>query len=268
MRKPVLESLEDAVRRNVKPGDVVYLGNFGAQLFCVGHEIIRQGVRDLDLILPSGGILMDQLLGAGLLRSATYSHCWSPVGPTPTFRFRHHFENGDKSVEFHELSFGLFIAALTAGAWNVPFMPVPGLDGTGYVDEDWSAGMVSGVESPWGPARVVQALTPDVAFVHVDRADEWGNGVVRGPIGDVGVAAQASRRVVLVAEELTSSDEVRVERVTVPGVLVSSVVCYPGAVAPDGAMGRYGRDVAAYLDYCERAATKEGFDDWLREEIL
>ncbi|MEN3270163.1 MAG: glutaconate CoA-transferase, subunit [Pseudonocardia sp.] len=77
---PALLSLADAVRRHVRPGVRVYLGNFGAQLFSVGHEIIRQGCSHLDVVIASGGLLMDQMLGAGVLRSATFAHCWSPVG--------------------------------------------------------------------------------------------------------------------------------------------------------------------------------------------
>jgi glutaconate CoA-transferase subunit A len=264
---PTVTTLADAVRSHVQPGRSVYLGNFGTQLFSVGHEMIRQGLRDVDVVIASGGLLMDQLLGAGVLRSATYGHCWSPVGPSPAYSFRRAAEAGDTSVAMHELSLGMLTAALTAGAWGVPFMPVPDLPGTGYVDEDWSRGRLAEVESPFGRARVVRAVTPDVAFVHVDLADEQGNGVVRGPLGEVVVAAQASARVVLVAEELASTADVRRAGVTLPGILVSAVVHHPGAVAPDGALGRYDRDVGAYADYSARTSTAEGFARWVDEDV-
>lgn len=267
MSRPVL-TLQQAVAEHATSGSRVYLGNFGAQLFCVGHEMIRQGVRDIDAVIASGGLLMDQLLGAGVLRSATYGHCWSPVGPAPAYCFRRAAEAGDTSVTLHELSLGLLTAALTAGAWGVPFMPVPDLPGTGYVDEDWSRGRLDVVSCAFGSSRVVRGEVPDVAFVHVDLADEHGNGVVRGPLGEVLVAAQAARRVVLVAEELTTTDAVRRQGITVPGVLVSAVVPHPGAVAPDGALGRYDRDVAAYEDYARKASTGEGFERWLAEDVL
>lgn len=267
MRRPLL-TLQEAVAEHASSGSRVYLGNFGAQLFCVGHEMVRQGVRDIDAVIASGGLLMDQLLGAGVLRSATYGHCWSPVGPAPAYCFRRAAEAGDASFTLHELSLGLLTAALTAGAWGVPFMPVPDLPGTGYVGEDWSRGRLDVVTCAFGSSRVVRAEVPDVAFVHVDLADEHGNGVVRGPLGEVLVAAQAARRVVLVAEELTTTDSVRRQGITVPGVLVSAVVPHAGAVSPDGALGRYDRDVAAYEDYARRAATAEGFQRWLAEDVL
>jgi glutaconate CoA-transferase subunit A len=264
---PVVVPLAEAVRTHVVSGTCAYLGNFGTQLFSVGHEMIRQGLRDVDVVIASGGLLMDQLLGAGVLRSATYGHCWSPVGPAPAYSFRRAAEAGDTSVVLHELSLGLLTAALTAGAWGVPFMPVPDLPGTGYVEEDWSRGRLAEVDSAFGRARVVRALTPDVAFVHVDLADDQGNGVVRGPLGEVVAAAQASTRVVLIAEELTTTAQVRAAGITLPGILVSAVVHHPGAVAPDGALGRYDRDVDAYQDYSRRSATPEGFARWVDTEV-
>jgi glutaconate CoA-transferase subunit A len=260
-------SLADAVARHVQPGRRVYLGNFGAQLFAVGHELIRQGAHDVDAVIASGGLLMDQLLGAGVLRSATYGHCWSPVGPAPAWNFRRAAQAGDTSVELHELSLGLLTAALTAGAWGVPFLPVPDLPGTGYVEEDWSRGRLTTASCEFGAARVVKAEVPDVAFVHVDLADPDGNGVVRGPLGEVLVAAQAARTTVLVAEQIADRLTVRRAGISIPGLLVDAVVEAPGAVAPDGAVGRYSRDVAAYQRYSQRSATPEGFASWLKEEV-
>jgi glutaconate CoA-transferase subunit A len=265
VNEPDVLSLSEAVTRYVTPGARVYLGNFGTQLFAVGHEMIRQQVHGVDAVIASGGLLMDQLLGAGALRSATYGHCWSPVGPAPAYNFRRAAESGRSPVVLHEMSLGLLTAALTAGAWNVPFMPVPDLPGTGYVDEDWSDGRLIEVSTPFGSSRVVRAEVPDVAFVHVDLVDEAGNGVVRGPLGEVVVAAQAARAVVLVAEEITTLSRVRSAGITIPGLLTSAVVHRPGAVAPDGAIGRYGRDVAGYELYSRQAATPEGFAAWLAD---
>jgi len=261
-------TLAAAVAEYVRPGQRVYLGNFGAQLFSVGHEMIRQRAHDVHAVIASGGLLMDQLLGAGVLSSATYGHCWSPVGPAPAWNFRRNAQSGDNTVELHELSLGLLTAALTAGAWRVPFMPVPDLPGTGYLDEDWSRGRLSTAESEFGSARVVRAERPDVAFVHVDLADSDGNGVLRGPLGEVLVAAQAARRTVLVAEQVADAETVRAAGISIPGLLVDTLVESPGAVHPDGVAGRYPRDVEAYQRYSERSATVDGFEQWLAEEVF
>lgn len=258
---PVID-LSEAVQRYVRPGARVYLGNFGSQLFSVGHEMIRAGSHDIDAVIASGGILMDQLLGAGVLRSATFGHCWSPVGPAPAYNFRRAAESGDTTVALHEMSLGLLTAALTAGAWGLPFMPVPALTGTGYLDEDWSSGHLETVTCGFGTAHVVRREAPDVAFVHVDRADDQGNGIIEGPTGEAVVAAQASEHVVLIAEELVTDGSLREHGFNLPGVLVNAVVHQPGAVAPDGALGRYDRDVATYEEYARLSRTPEGFRTW------
>ena len=265
---PETLGLPEAVHRHVQDGSRVYIGNFGVQLFCVGHELIRQGRRDLHAVIGSGGLLLDQLIGAKALASATFSHCWSPLGPTPAFNFRRLAESGDTSVELHELSLGLFNAALMAGAYGVPFMPVADLAGAGYIDEDWTGGRTSWVDSAFGGTRVISAEVPDVAFVHVDLADADGNGVIRGPLGEVALAAQAARSVVLVAEQLVPNEEVRRAGVSIPGVLVDAVVELPGAARPDGAIGRYDRDVAGYERYSAKSRTPEGFADWLRDDVM
>lgn len=266
--RPVRLSLAEAVDRFVTDGSRVQIGNFGGQLFAVGHELVRRGTRDLDLVLSSGGILLDQLLGAGVVRSAVFAHCWSPVGPSPAHRFRWAAESGDTAVTFHELSLGHLAAALTGGGWDVPFMSVPDLPGTGYADEDWSHGLLSRVDSVFGPTTVVRSLRPDVAFVHVDVADADGNAVLRGPLGDAVLAARAARVVVLVAEEVRVDGWVVEQGPDLPGLLVDAVVHHPGAVAPDGAAGRYERDVTAYEEYAAAARTPAGFAAWLDRVVL
>ena len=87
--------------------------------------------------------------------------------------------------------------------------------------------------------------------------------MINGPLGEVLLAAQASARVVIVAEEIVDTSQVLAEGISVPGLLTTAVVHHPGAVAPDGVIGRYDRDVAAYEDYVARASTPEGFAAWL-----
>lgn len=56
--------------------------------------------------------------------------------------------------------------------------------------------------------------------------------------------------------------------VTLPALVVGAVVTRPGAVRPDGAVGRYDRDVAAYRSYSAASRTADGFPQWLRAEVL
>jgi glutaconate CoA-transferase subunit A len=265
MVRPTQMTLTEAVREYALSGTDIYIGNFGAQLFAVGHELIRQGRSSLHTVMGSGGILLDQLIGAGVLRAATFAHCWSPVGPAPASCFRRLVEAGTGEVTLREVSLGMLTAALTAGAWGVPFTAVPDLAGTVYADAAGSSGTSARVDTPFGSATVVGALNPDVAFVHVDAVTPSGDGLLRAPRGEAVLGAQASRSVVLVAEALVDDEAARREpgAVAVPGLLVDAFVVTPGALHPDGAAGRYDRDISFYEGYARAARTPEGFEAWL-----
>jgi glutaconate CoA-transferase, subunit A len=238
-------TLADAVG-TVRPGDTMWLGNFGAQLFAVGEELVRQEVRDLHVVVASGGLLLDRLIGAGVVAEVTFAHCWSAVGPAPTWHFRRAWQDGD-DLRWHELPMGVLSAALSAAGQGVPFAPVRVHPDTGYVTDDWSGGMLATVESPFGPATVVRALPLDVAFVHAAVAAPNGDSAFGAPSGEAVVAAQAARRVVVVAERIGAPSQV-----DLLGMLVDTVVEAPFAAAPDGVPGLYDRDVAAYEAYTAR----------------
>jgi glutaconate CoA-transferase subunit A len=248
-----VSELAAVVEEHVGDGDCVWLGNFGSQLFAVAHELILQRRRDLHVVAGSGGIALDQLIGAGVAGEVTFAHCWSAVGPHPAWRFRRIWERGGGAIRFHEVSLGVLNAALGAAAAGVPFAAVAAAPHTGYVDDDWSAGMLEAVDTRFGSATVVRALAPDVAFVHAVLADQWGNAAMRTPLGDALVAAQAARRVVVVAEERAETETVVAARIDLPGILVDAVAVAPGAVAPDGVPDRYARDVEAYAAYAREA---------------
>lgn len=265
---PARLSVAEAVAEYVKGGTTVYIGNFGAQLFAVGHEIVRQDCCDLHLIMGSGGILMDQLIGSGCVAEATFSHCWSPVGPAPASCFRRAMESMERSMVPHEMSLGSLTAGLTAAAWGVPFMPVPLSAGNDFGNEGGNA--TTSVDSPYGPADVVKAIAPDVAFIHVDGVTRRGDGLLRSPRGEAVAAAAAAGIVVLVAEELVDDEAVARSSpaaVAFPGMLTSAIVVSPGAVHPDGVAGRYDRDISWYRAYSSAARTEDGFEAWMHRWV-
>lgn len=235
---------------SVRAGDTVWLGNFGAQLFAVGEELVRAGARDLHVVVASGGLLLDRLIGAGVVAEATFGHCWSAVGPAPAWRFRRAWQDGS-GIRWHELPMGVLSAALEAAARGLPFAPVAVHPDTGYVTDGWSGGMLATVESPFGAATVVRALPVDVAFVHAAIADTDGNCSFGQPCGEALAAAGAAGRVVVVAERIASPSEVRASGIDLLGLLVDRVVELPGAVAPDGVLGHYPRDIARHESFVD-----------------
>lgn len=229
----------------VRAGETVWLGNFGVQLFAVGEELVRAGARELHVVISSGGLLLDRLIGAGAVAEVTFAHCWSAVGPAPAWHFRRAWQDG-AGIRWHELPMGVLSAALSAAAQGVPFAPVHVHPDTGYLADGWVEGMLARVRSPFGEATVVRAVPLDVAFVHAALADPDGNCSFGAPPGEALVAARAARRVVVVAERVGSPAEVRAAGVDLLGMLVDTVVEVPGAAAPDGVPGHYPRDTTAY----------------------
>jgi glutaconate CoA-transferase subunit A len=245
----------------VPDGSTVYLGNFGAQLFSVGHELLRQGRKDLHIIAGSGGILLDQLIEEGMISQVTVAHCWNPVGPHTANGWRAAVQSGRITV--NELSLGALSAGLQAAAWNVPFLPTTDLTATGYVTEGRANGLLDVVVTRFGTAQVVAAIRPDFAFVHATAVDEDGNAWLGQGESDLLAAAMAAHATVVVAEKMVAPSLMSTPA-TIPGLCVDHVVISPGAVHPDGVADGYPRDTAAYVAYA-RARTPAARADWRAE---
>ena len=117
--------------------------------------------------------------------------------------------------------------------------------------------------------HAVRALTPDVAIVHLQRADRDGNAHCWGNFGVMIEAVRASRRVIVVAEEIVDAEVIASDpnRTAIPGFLVSAVVeCRYGA-HPSPVQGCYGRDNAFFRQYHEQTKTQADSDAWLQRWV-
>jgi len=264
-------SMRDAVARFVPDGASICLG---AALeacipFAAGHEIIRQGKRDLTLIGPISDMLFDQMIGAGAV--ARVIAAWvGNVSAGLGHSYRRAAERGlprPLIVEDHSnLTLSL---ALLAGALGVPYIPTRSLLGS---DIPVSNPRFKTAPDPWTGrlTLLVPALTPDVAIVHVQRADAEGDGHAWGPLGVTREAALAARRVILVAEELWPAERILADPnlVLVPAIKVAAVVHEPWGALPSPVQGCYGRDHEQFTRYHAESRTPDGFQAWLEEWVL
>ena len=103
----------------------------------------------------------------------------------------------------------------------------------------------------------IQAVNPDVALLHVQRADQEGNCQVWGAAGFTKQAAMASRRVLITCEEIVDSEVIRrdPDRTLIPGLLVDAVCEVPWGAHPAPVQGYYDLDNQFFLDYA--AATRD-----------
>jgi glutaconate CoA-transferase subunit A len=263
--------LAEAVRRHVPDGSSVVLGTALEALipFAAVHELIRQERRELTLVGPISDVAFDQLVAAGCARRVVAAWVGN-VQHGSGYGFRRAVEQGiPRPLEVEDHSNFTIALALEAAAMGVPYLPTRTLLGSDVLAR--SAGLRT-ARCPFtgAPLVLVPALAPDVAILHVQRADPEGNCHAWGALGVSAAAARASRRVVVVCEELVESSVIRSDpnRTLVPGFLVSAVVHLPWGAHPSPVQGFYNRDHAAYRDYHERSATHDGARGWLRDWVF
>ncbi len=264
---PKLTSLSDAIATYVHDGDIVYAAGFTHLIpFAAGHEIIRQGRRDLTLARATPDLIYDQMVAAGCARKVIFSYMGNPgVG---SLRFvRSELEAG--RLEWEEYSHFGMISRLQAGATGLPFMP---MKPTAAGDLERCNSQYRTVTDPYSgePVVVVPALKPDVAIVHVQRADADGNAHIWGIIGEQKEAAFASKHVILTAEEIVDPAVIRSDpnRTLIPGFIVDAVCEVPYAAHPSYTQGYYDRDNAFYLEWDEISKTREAMQKYLDEWVF
>ncbi|HEX7542050.1 MAG TPA: CoA-transferase [Anaerolineales bacterium] len=258
--------LSEAVSKFVQDGDTVYAAGFTHLIpFAAGHEIIRQRRRDLTLARATPDLIYDQMVAAGCARKVIFSYMGNPgVGSLRIVRAE--LEAG--RLEWEEYSHFGMISRLQAGAAGLPFMP---MNQTGAVDLERANPLIKRITDPYSGREViaVPALNPDVAIVHVQRADKDGNAHLWGILGEQKEVAFASKRVILTAEEIVDEAVIRSDpnRTLIPGFIVSAVCHVPGAAHPSYAQGYYDRDNDFYLKWDKISENAEMVKAYLDEWV-
>ncbi|PWH13909.1 MAG: 3-oxoadipate--succinyl-CoA transferase subunit A [Anaerolineae bacterium] len=261
-----LISLQEAIATFVHDGDLVYAAGFTHLIpFAAGHEIIRQGKRDLTLARATPDLIYDQMVAAGCARKVIFSYMGNPgVGSLRIVRAA--IERGE--LEWEEYSHFGMITRLQAGASGLPFLP---MNQTAATDLEKANPQIKRVIDPYSGREVitVPALQPDVAIVHVQRADENGNAHLWGIVGEQKEVAFASKRVILTAEEIVPESVIRSDpnRTVIPGFIVSAVCHVPYAAHPSYAQGYYDRDNEFYLAWDKISADPEAIRQYLDEWV-
>jgi glutaconate CoA-transferase subunit A len=266
-----LMTMREAIAQHVPSGSMVLLGAQLEQMipFAVGHELIRQGRRDLTLVGPISDILFDQLIGAGCV--ARVMAAWvGNVSAGVGYCFRRAVEHGiPRRIETVDYSNFTLALALHAAALGVPFLPTYATLGSDLLKKN---GNLREFSSPVSEEKLVavRALRPDVAILQAQRADAQGNAHFWGSLGVAVDGARAARKVIVVAEEIVAPEVIASDpnRTLVPGFLVSAVVHEPWGAHPSPVQGYYGRDHAFFADYHERTRRVEDFEAWLTEWVL
>jgi len=283
-----LLSMREAIAEFVPDGASVALGLQMEQMipFAAGQEMVRQRKHGLTLIGPISDILFDQLIASQCVERVIAAWVGN-VMMGSAYNFRRAVEQG--SVKVVNMTNFTLALALQAGAMGVPFLPTWSALGSEIAREN---DFFAEIESPFagdqigdsvthsdGRARpslrervklhAVRALNPDLAIVHLQRADRDGNAHSWGNFGVMLEAVRAAKRVIVVAEEIVEADVIASDpnRTVIPGFLVSAVVeCRYGA-HPSPVQGYYNRDHAFFRQYHEQTKTEADSAAWLQRWI-
>lgn len=266
---PAFLSLEQAIADHVQDGQVLALEGFTHLIpFAAGHEIIRQGRRDLTLIRMTPDLVFDQMIGMGCARTLIFSWGGNP-GVGSLHRFRDAVEHGwPTPLALVEHSHAAMAAAWAAGAAGLPFAVLRGYRGT---DMRATNDRIRTVTCPFTGEELaaVPAHRPDVGIVHAQRADRDGNVLIEGIVGVQKEVVLASHRSVVTVEEVVDHlDAPSPNSVVIPGWAIDVVVEAPGGAAPSYAHGYYDRDNRFYADWDDLSRDRDRFTEWMGAQVL
>ena len=274
-------SLPDAIQEAVRDGDVVAMEGFTHLIpFAAGHEIIRQGRRDLTLVRMTPDLLYDQMIGAGCAAKLIFSWGGNP-GVGSLHRLRDAVEHGwPRPLALEEYSHAALANAYDAGAARLPFAAFRGCPGDlARVNANYR-----GVTCPFTAETLtaVPAMRPDVTIIHAhlvdrpgpealhaQRADREGNVLIDGITGVQKEAVLAAARAIVTVEEVVDTfDGGPVNACILPNWAIGAIAVVPGGAFPSYAYGYYQRSNAFYLEWDAIARDRDTFQAWIEEHVI
>lgn len=254
-----------AMASRVEPGMRIALPvDYAGVSMAMTRPLIEHGVGDLDLVcVPTGGLQVDQLVGAGLVRSVeTSAVTLGEAGGAP--RFNQAVRDG--SIRLRDATCPAIHAGLLAAQKGSPFVPMRGLLGTDVLRhrDDWRV-----IDNPFAeagdPIVLIPAIRPDIAIFHAPMADRQGN-VWIGRRRELAAMAYASAQTFVTVERIVDDSLLATEMSaagTLPALYVTDVAVAPRGAWPYGLWGEYPTDTAEILRYAGAARTPEGYADYM-----
>lgn len=259
---------EEAISRFVRDGQYIGFELYGSVRcpMSLVRALIRSGKKGFS-VAGQGVHELDLLLAAGLVEELDFTYIGEEVyGVSPIVRRA--CEPGGTVKRVVEWSNAALSWRFKAAAMGVPFLPTYSMSGTDTFK--YSAAVT--IECPFTrrPITLLPALVLDVAFIHVHRADRYGNCQVDGVSGFAAEMARAAKWVIVSTEEIISEEVIRAEphRTLIPYFLVDAVVEAPFGSWPGEMAGVYERDEEHLKFFLEAAKTPEGTQRYLRDWVF
>lgn len=250
-----------AMAKHIEPGMRIALPvDYAGVSMAMTRPIIEHGAGNLDLVcVPTGGLQVDQLIGAGLVRSVeTSAISLGEAGGAPRFNAAVR----DGAVLLKDATCPAIHAGLMAAQKGIPFMPMRGLIGSDVLRyrDDWRV-----IDNPLAdagdPIVLIPAIKPDVTIFHAPMGDRFGN-VWIGRRRELAAMAYASETTLVTVERIVDenllADEMSAAGV-LPALYITAVGLAPKGAWPYGLWGEYPTDTAEIVRYAKQARSAEGF---------
>lgn len=256
-------SLKDVVKE-IKDGNTIVFGGGGMQRkpMALTREIVHSDLKDLTLVVMLGGPEVDLLIGAGKVKKLIFGYVgFDSFGLAPNFRKAR--ESGQ--IEVQEASEYMIIAALEASIKGLPFFPCRSGLGSNLIEAYSSAYQI--FEAPFTGEKLVavKAIEPDVALIHVNKADPSGYGQIVGDEFIDPICVRAAKKTFMSTEKIVSLKEIekrnydtKILKIWVDGVVEAPfgahfTSCYP----------HYLFDFKHFTEYMDSTHNPEDFKAYL-----
>lgn len=269
MIKEKVMTLSEAISTFVEDGcSISQCGLIMREPVAACHEIIRQGKKNLTYV-GGGAEFPNMLIGAGAISRAETAYIWIGVVGAG-LNYRRAVENGiPNQIEVEEYSLNGISLRFLAGSLGVPYLPTHSLLGS---DLPKYNPKIKITNDPYNgePVALVPQSQPDVAIIHVQRADELGNCQIWGYQGLDLVLGRAAKKVIVTTEEIIPTSEIRKNpnMTALPYYCVDAVVHVPYGAHPQSCTGYYWVDTPFRREFMVYNRTHDGFLQWLKEWVF
>lgn len=274
-RKSKIFELSEVVNHFIKRGQIIGIG--GQYLHNNPMEVVREIIRQnlqIRVLVTSvyGSINADMLIGAGLIEELISPFVGlEHLGLAPNFR--RSVEEG--RIKLHECDEAFIVFGLLAGAGRIPFIPYPEgvfpsrndiLNVPKSNEEDYKV-----LQDPFTKRNVfvIKGINLDIAIIHCQLADSYGNGIFIGATFMDYQMIQAADKSILMVEEIISNEEFinYPNGFKVPGFLVDAVVKVPFGCHPTSSHGFYNYDDLHLKEYRNAGASEDEFKRYLEKYV-
>ena len=243
-------ALADGVAELVHDGDCVAMEGFTHLIpFAAGHEIIRQGRRDLTLVRLTPDLLFDQMIGMGCASKLVFSWGGNP-GVGSLHRFRDAVERQwPTALALDEHSHAGLTNRYVAGASGLPFAVLRGYAGT---DLGTASKTVASLQCPFTGETLAAVPAPALAT----------------PLNPARGASAEERRVLVTVEQIVDTLDPRPGSIVLPTWVITAVSEVRGGSWPSYSQGYSDRDNRFYEEWDDLSRDRESFRTWMVEHVL